>query len=613
QTATDGVINPKPLTIKADDKTKIYDGLIYSTFTATYTGFVAEEDKSVLGGSLIFSGTAVNATEFGTYTITPGGLTSSNYAITFSNGSLSITPASTFTTLTLSAPSVRYMDNVTFTAVIRPLNTASALTGSVTFTIGTLTYTAPVVPIPEATDGSVQAMVIQQLPASIMPGTYDVTATFTSTNANYSSAPPVTKPLTVIARTADPYLATGFYTGDLFAWTTSTSTSTATVTLVAAVKDANDPKGDVRGAKVSFYFVNGTTYTAIPSAQNLPVGLIDVTDGSVGTASAIVQLNIGSANAASFLIAVKVTGAYSNNMGDALSQKIVSVSKPITGGYIFGSGDVANTNSSGYIMGKTGLTTDYEFDIQYTKSGTNPKGKVNILVRSMYTKDGILDSKLHTYIITTNAIALLNVGTPLATGTFSAKANLVEQLGDGESIPFSTVAIEGGATFQMVAFQNACDQQIAITLYRKAGGVWFSSYWNATKASSTLQPVSDKGIVAVAGGGICAAQAAPALKIAHITTEVLPVVLEPTLKAYPNPFKDKLFFDLSWNKDANARLEVYDVRGAKIATVFNGPINANESYRLEYVPNHVVAGMLIYRLFIDGQVFNGKVVYNQQQ
>ncbi|HEY3369300.1 MAG TPA: MBG domain-containing protein [Prolixibacteraceae bacterium] len=88
------------------------------------------------------------------------------------------------------------------------------------------------------------------------------------------------------------------------------------------------------------------------------------------------------------------------------------------------------------------------------------------------------------------------------------------------------------------------------------------------------------------------------------------VVTDASLNVYPNPFEEKLYFDFSWKKDAQARLEIYDITGAKLATVFNGQINGNEKYQLEYVPRNVRPGMLMYRLFIDGQVFNGKIVYD---
>ena len=85
-------ITQKALTITAEDKSKEYDGAVYSPFTVSYSGFVSGEDKTDLGGTLAFSGTATTATNVGTgYVITPQGLTSSNYDITFVNGSLDIT------------------------------------------------------------------------------------------------------------------------------------------------------------------------------------------------------------------------------------------------------------------------------------------------------------------------------------------------------------------------------------------------------------------------------------------------------------------------------------------------------------------------------------------
>ena len=86
-------INTAPLSVTAVDKTKAYDGLVYGPFTVTYSGFVNSETSTVLGGSLTFSGTAITATNVGSYVITPGGLTSTNYAITFVNGQLTISKA----------------------------------------------------------------------------------------------------------------------------------------------------------------------------------------------------------------------------------------------------------------------------------------------------------------------------------------------------------------------------------------------------------------------------------------------------------------------------------------------------------------------------------------
>ncbi|MDP3915406.1 MAG: MBG domain-containing protein, partial [Bacteroidota bacterium] len=602
-TTTDAqlTVQKKVASVTAVNKTKPY-GEDNPALTATVVGEVAS--CAVINYTL--ATTAVKLSPVGDYPITVNLGTNPNYDLTKTDETLTVNQATTTTTLTLSGYQVRYVDNLTYTAKITPLNTATSLTGSVNFVIGSVTYNAVVVPIPGATDGSVQAMVINQLPASLIPGNYPVVATFVSTNNNYSGSTD-TKTLAIVPRNATPNAASGFYVGDGFAWTTGPSTSTATVTMVAAIKDLVVPSGDVRGAKVSFFFVNGTTLTAIPSAQNLPVGLVDVTDGSVGTASAIVQLNIGSLNSQSFQIAVKITGAYFNNPWDALSGTIVTVSKPVTGGFITGGSSMTNQNSSGLIKGAADLNTDFQFDIQYTKSGTNPKGKATVLVRSWYDRSGILDSKLHTYLIKTNAIALLAISNPLATGTFSAKANMEEQLEDG-----TVVSVESGATFQMVAFQNACTQRIAITYYRKAGGVWFSSNWDALTAKSVLQAVNSGSQVYVAGGGNCSVSA-PTTKSASIA-DVAPIIsVEPTLKAYPNPFTERLNIEFSSATDAQAKLEIYSITGAKLETLFNGPVYGGVLYNFEYLPRLVSSQMVLYHLTIDGKTQVGKVIYNERR
>ncbi len=87
-------IDPMLLVVTADDKSKSYDGAVYSPFTVTYSGFVGGDDASDLGGALTFSGTATTAVNVGTYTngIVPAGYTSSNYTIQYVAGTLAIDP-----------------------------------------------------------------------------------------------------------------------------------------------------------------------------------------------------------------------------------------------------------------------------------------------------------------------------------------------------------------------------------------------------------------------------------------------------------------------------------------------------------------------------------------
>jgi gliding motility-associated-like protein len=81
-------VNKKVLTVTAEDKTKEY-GATDPANTVTYAGFISGEDATDLGGTLSFSRTA--GEDVATYTITPAGLTSGNYAISFAAGELEIT------------------------------------------------------------------------------------------------------------------------------------------------------------------------------------------------------------------------------------------------------------------------------------------------------------------------------------------------------------------------------------------------------------------------------------------------------------------------------------------------------------------------------------------
>jgi hypothetical protein len=81
-------ITAAALSITANPKTKTF-GAADPAFTVAYAGFVNSETPAVLGGTLIFNRAPGEA--IGDYLITPSGLTSANYAITFNTGTLTIT------------------------------------------------------------------------------------------------------------------------------------------------------------------------------------------------------------------------------------------------------------------------------------------------------------------------------------------------------------------------------------------------------------------------------------------------------------------------------------------------------------------------------------------
>jgi hypothetical protein len=89
QATTTATIRKKALTVTADDKSVSY-GDAAPTYTASYSGFVSGESKSNLSGSLKFSCSYTSSSTTGTYSITPSGLSSSNYSISYTNGTLTV-------------------------------------------------------------------------------------------------------------------------------------------------------------------------------------------------------------------------------------------------------------------------------------------------------------------------------------------------------------------------------------------------------------------------------------------------------------------------------------------------------------------------------------------
>ena len=82
-------VTPAALTITAANQTRI-QGEANPAFTVSYSGFVLGEGPGALGGTLTFSTAAGAGSAPGSYAVTPGGLTSGNYAITFVSGTLTV-------------------------------------------------------------------------------------------------------------------------------------------------------------------------------------------------------------------------------------------------------------------------------------------------------------------------------------------------------------------------------------------------------------------------------------------------------------------------------------------------------------------------------------------
>lgn len=86
-------VNPAPLTIKADDKSKIYDA-VNPALTLSYNGFVNNEGPAQLTALPLINTTAIITSTVGEYPITVSGAASPNYTFIYIPGILTVLPKS---------------------------------------------------------------------------------------------------------------------------------------------------------------------------------------------------------------------------------------------------------------------------------------------------------------------------------------------------------------------------------------------------------------------------------------------------------------------------------------------------------------------------------------
>lgn len=418
------------------------------------------------------------------------------------------------------------------------------------------------------------------------PGNYSITpakGTLLSDNYSFSYAG------STFAVTSEDARVT--YTGAVFASTSSTTSSTATVTLSATIQDitavsgdeAYDANaGDIRNAKVTF--INRENGTVL--ASNIPVGLVSSGDTKTGTATANVSLTTGNSSSATYTIGIIVSGYYTRNVAD--DNTIVTISKPLSD-FITGGGFVTLTNATGLIEPKQGTKNNFGFNVKYNKGGTNLQGNINTIVRG---ENG------RVYQVKGNVMSSLSVNTskttdhPYPTAVFNGKANIQDITN-----PAAPVAVDGNATLQVTmtdAGEPGTSDKIAITVWSKAGGVWFANNWSGTK---TVEQLLAKGNLKVSSnssfGNTTLATTTKSKSV--VETEVV-APDQITFTSYPNPFADEATIAFSLTQDEAYSLEIYDMKGQLVKKLQAGKAQAGSQVQVNLKERYLPTGVYLLRL-----------------
>ena len=83
------------------------------------------------------------------------------------------------------------------------------------------------------------------------------------------------------------------------------------------------------------------------------------------------------------------------------------------------------------------------------------------------------------------------------------------------------------------------------------------------------------------------------------------------MAAYPNPFNDKIRFTIKSSVDGQGSLQVFNLLGQKINTVFQGFLSAGIERVVEYNVPAAARQNLIYVLSVNGERVTGKLLNNK--
>ena len=258
-------IEKAPLTVAANDKSITY-GDAPANAGVTYSGFVGSETVAVLSGTLGYTYNYSQYGNVGSYTITPGGYTSDNYAITFSPGTLTVNKADA----TLTTPPVA-IDSLTYTGLAQELVAAVSATG------GTMKYYAGKVdPDKPSTAPADESLYTTSIPTAAGAGTYYVSYRVIG-DANHNSVDPQGVYVTIAKATRSDVTASGaakYGENNVVDISTMIISGGKVGTITVTDGDgtlSGNPSYDSSTGKVSFSFTNNEAKAGKTATITVPV------------------------------------------------------------------------------------------------------------------------------------------------------------------------------------------------------------------------------------------------------------------------------------------------------------------------------------------------------
>ncbi len=101
-------------------------------------------------------------------------------------------------------------------------------------------------------------------------------------------------------------------------------------------------------------------------------------------------------------------------------------------------------------------------------------------------------------------------------------------------------------------------------------------------------------------------------KSAEIEPGLISKTEHSNISVYPNPFDERLHFEFVSSVDDHACIDIFDMTGRKVKTIFNEFVVGGVNYNTEFVPQSEVSNTYLYRVTLGESVFYGKVIYKKR-